>query len=201
VIRALIVLAVIVVVALVAGLVAELTAADPEHAKPDRLERPSGGRFPGPPAPPALSGADPSATGELVAVVTYLDALEQERLERERQAVAAYLDAIEQTRLADAAAAAARMAQARPTPGPPATSGGASGPHSDAWWWGVAVCEQGGRNDPYFGYFSWMDGSAAGMTWDQQVAKSNDLLRRAGREVGPWAASCVAAGYRASPGG
>lgn len=76
-----------------------------------------------------------------------------------------------------------------------------AGPHSDAWWGGVAQCEQGGRNDPYFGYFSWMDGSAAGLTWDQQVAKSNDLLARAGREIGPWAASCVAAGYRASPGG
>jgi hypothetical protein len=76
-----------------------------------------------------------------------------------------------------------------------------SGPHSDAWWHGVAVCEQGGRNDAYFGYFSFMDGSQGGKPWDQQVAAGNALLRSAGREVGPWAAACVAAGYRASPGG
>lgn len=86
-------------------------------------------------------------------------------------------------------------------PTPQTSTGSHSGPHSDAWWHGVAICEQGGRNDPYYGYFSWMDGSAAGMTWDQQVAKSNALLRSVGHEVGPWAASCVAAGYRASPSG
>lgn len=75
------------------------------------------------------------------------------------------------------------------------------GPHSDAWWQGVAMCEQGGRNDPYFGYFSFMDGSQGGRSWDEQVAAGNELLARAGREIGPWAASCVAAGYAASPGG
>jgi hypothetical protein len=61
------------------------------------------------------------------------------------------------------------------------------------------MCEQGGRNDPYFGYFSFMDGSQGGRPWADQVAAGNDLLARAGREVGPWAAACVAAGYNAAP--
>lgn len=81
------------------------------------------------------------------------------------------------------------------------TGSGYHGPHSDAWWQGVAQCEQGGRNDEYFGYFSFMDGSQGGKPWAEQVAAGNALLARAGREVGPWAASCVASGYRASPGG
>lgn len=73
--------------------------------------------------------------------------------------------------------------------------------HSDAWWHGVAICEQGGRNDPYFGYFSFMDGSAGGKSWDEQVAMGNALLARVGHEIGPWAESCVRAGYNASPSG
>lgn len=81
------------------------------------------------------------------------------------------------------------------------SSGSTGGGHSDAWWHGVANCEQGGRNDPYFGYFSFMDGSQGGRPWADQVAAGNALLARAGREVGPWAAACVAAGYNASPGG
>lgn len=75
------------------------------------------------------------------------------------------------------------------------------GPHSDAWWMGVAVCEQGGRNDPYYGYFSFMDGSSAGKSWEEQVAMGNALLARVGHEIGPWAESCVRAGYRSSPSG
>lgn len=74
-----------------------------------------------------------------------------------------------------------------------------NGAHSDAWWHGVAICEQGGRNDPYFGYFSIMDGSAGGLPWDTQVAMANNIIARAGD--GAWAASCQAAGYAASPSG
>lgn len=88
-----------------------------------------------------------------------------------------------------------------PTTSPPAPTSGCCGPHSDAWWHGVAICEQGGRNDPYFGYFSFMDGSQGGKPWDEQVAAGNALLARAGREIGPWAESCVRAGYAASPNG
>lgn len=108
----------------------------------------------------------------------------------EQQAVEAYLWAI-----------------AHPPPPPQAravvrsSSGSCCGPHSDQWWRGVAQCEQSGRNDPYFGYFSWMDGSAAGMTWEQQVAKSNDLLSRVSSESPAWAPSCVAMGYQYSPSG
>ena len=118
--------------------------------------------------------------------------------------VVAYVQAVE----AEQQAAAARAQEAlvrqrqRPVISTTPTSGTVnSGPHSDAWWQGVAMCEQGGRNDPYFGYFSFMDGSQGGRSWADQVAAGNALLLRAGREVGPWAASCVAAGYRASPSG
>ena len=74
-----------------------------------------------------------------------------------------------------------------------------NGAHSDAWWMAVSVCEQGGRNDSFFGYFSIMDGSAGGLDWSTQVAMANAIISRAGD--GAWAASCVAAGYAASPSG
>jgi hypothetical protein len=80
---------------------------------------------------------------------------------------------------------------------PPATHGG----HSDAWWHGIAICEQGGRNDPYFGYFSFMDGSQGGKSWDEQVAAGNALLASVGQESPTWAPACIAAAYSASPGG
>jgi hypothetical protein len=92
--------------------------------------------------------------------------------------------------------AAAAMAPANPSGNRPPDGG-----HSDAWWHGVAICEQGGRNDPYFGYFSFMDGSSGGKSWAEQVEMGNALLARVGREVGPWAESCVRAGYAASPDG
>ena len=76
-----------------------------------------------------------------------------------------------------------------------------SGGHSDAWWQGVAQCEQGGRNDPYFGYFSFMDGSQGGKPWADQVAAGNALLASVGSESPAWAPACVAAGYAASPSG
>jgi hypothetical protein len=49
-------------------------------------------------------------------------------------------------------------------------------------WWRVALCEEGGRNDPTYGYFgilpsSWLAygggayaPTAGGMPWDTQVA-------------------------------
>lgn len=99
----------------------------------------------------------------------------------------------------DAYQAAARAAVSHPAP--VMTSQGCCGPHSDQWWMGVAQCEQSGRNDAYFGYFSFMDGSQGGKPWADQVAAGNALLARAGRESPTWAQSCVDAGYRNSPGG
>lgn len=153
---------------------------------------------------------DPAVRGPILGTVPMVDFDEQYEIEQEkvRQYLAAvelqrqideYLNSLYQAQLQEQArqAAANRAAAAVPT----IRTNSGSGPHSDAWWWGVAICEQGGRNDPYFGYFSWMDGSAAGLTWEQQVAKSNALLSRVSSESPAWAASCVAAGYRASPGG
>lgn len=87
-----------------------------------------------------------------------------------------------------------RMARAVTKPSRPVSG------HSEAWWRAVAICEQGGRNDDFFGYFSYMDGSAGGgMSWADQVAKGNRTIATFGDHA--WAAQCVAAGYRASPGG
>ena len=74
-----------------------------------------------------------------------------------------------------------------------------AGGHSDAWWHGVAICEQGGANDSYFGYFSYMDGSAGGKSWADQVAMGNRTIATFGDHA--WAPRCVAAGYSAAPGG
>lgn len=145
--------------------------------------------------------------GAIVGIVAMSDpdeqfAIQQEvnaylaALERQRQ-IDEYLAALEAQRLAEEYARTHRTSSRAPA----LISSKSSGPHSDAWWWGVAICEQGGRNDPYFGYFSWMDGSAAGMTWEDQVAKSNALLASVSSESPAWAPSCVAAGYAASPGG
>lgn len=122
-----------------------------------------------------------AAVQEYLAVRYYLDVVFPGQ-----QAVEAYLYA---------------LAHPPPRPVSVARSGNCCGPHSDAWWRGVAQCEQSGNNHPYFGYFSWMDGSAAGMTWDEQVAKSNALLSRVSSESPAWAASCVAMGYQYSPSG
>jgi len=99
--------------------------------------------------------------------------------------LAAYLDAVKQ-------AQTAQVTQARSYPSN-------NGAHSDAWWQAVSVCEQGGRNDPFFGYFSIMNGSAGGLDWATQVAMANSIIASYGD--GAWAASCVAAGYEASPSG
>ncbi len=72
--------------------------------------------------------------------------------------------------------------------------------HSEAWWHGVAICEQGGRNDSYFGYFSYMDGSeGGGKSWAEQVARGNQTIAQYGDHA--WAQQCINAGYAASPGG
>jgi hypothetical protein len=104
-----------------------------------------------------------------------------------------YLAAIEASQKAEEAA---RSAMATSRSYTPVSNNGA---HSDAWWHGVSVCEQGGRNDPYFGYFSIMDGRAGGLDWNTQVAMANSIIASYGD--GAWAASCVAAGYAASPSG
>lgn len=125
---------------------------------------------------------------DYVQSVIYQEELARE--EAERQAAAA-------------AAEAARQQSVQPvrpsTPEDSASNGRPAGGHSDAWWRGVANCEQGGRNDPYFGYFSYMDGSAGGLSWDQQVAKGNATIAQYGESA--WAQACVNAGYAASPGG
>lgn len=119
-----------------------------------------------------------------VATVHYLEA----------QQVAAYLEAA-----AYLASLTPPPIAASSTPSSPSTA--RSGGHSDAWWTGVAQCEQGGRNDPFFGYFSFMDGSQGGQPWAEQVAAGNAVLANSASESPAWAASCVAAGYAASPGG
>jgi hypothetical protein len=59
-----------------------------------------------------------------------------------------------------------------------------NGPSSGSSYQALANCEQGGRNHPYFGYFSIMDGSAGGKSWDQQVAMVQAIKARAG--AGAW---------------
>lgn len=113
--------------------------------------------------------------------------------------VAAWGEAVAANQKAEAERAAAAKAAAAKKATVPAPSSNGHGAHTDAWWRGVSICEQGGRNDPYFGYFSIMDGSAGGLDWDTQVRMANAIIARAGERA--WAASCVAAGYSKSPAG
>lgn len=127
--------------------------------------------------------------------------------------VADYVHALDQARLADYlhAVAVGDLVQyleaqtpppttappiSEPILSPPVSGGGA---HSDAWWHAISICEQGGRNDPFFGYFSVMDGSAGGLDWSTQVAMANGIISRYGD--GAWAGACVAQAYTASPSG
>jgi hypothetical protein len=52
----------------------------------------------------------------------------------------------------------------------------------------LAICEQGRNgqpyNHPFFGYFSIMDGSAGGKSWDEQVRMVQAIKARAG--AGAW---------------
>lgn len=156
------------------------------QSMPDRRERPTADVNVGPGDLPDVEGAE--------AAVLAAFYQEQEHIEQERVAEAERV-AAEQA----AAAEAARVEAARQTSRPAPASSGSRGAHSDAWWQGVAVCEQGGRNDPFYGFFSIMDGSAGGRDWSTQVGMANAIIGRYGDSA--WAASCVAAGYRASPGG
>lgn len=177
-IRTAIVLAAVAVLATAQGLL----SSDPEHVAPPKRARPAAVTI-GP-------GSEPDTLTAVADVATAFYA-EQTRLENERIAA----------ELAEQAAAAerARVAETRPAPSPPASSGRDSGAHSDAFWRGVSSCEQSGRDDPRYGYLSIMDGSAAGRPWADQVAIANGIIARAGDSA--WAASCVAAGYAASPAG
>lgn len=113
--------------------------------------------------------------------------------------ISAYVAAVDQANL-DTYLAAVKAAEVKPASvAQSRTSVTNNGAHSDAWWQGVSVCEQGGRNDSFFGYFSIMDGSAGGLDWSTQVAMANAIIARAGD--GAWAASCQAAGYAKSPSG
>jgi hypothetical protein len=125
--------------------------------------------------------------GELVVSLNHYLAV------RDAEKLSAYLAAIEAQ---EAAQKASESVSRPPVTAPQATS---TGPHSDAWWHGVSICEQGGRNDPYYGFFSIMDGSVGGQPWDVQVARANGIVASYGDSA--WAASCVAAGYAASPDG
>ncbi len=119
-------------------------------------------------------------------------------LTAQSQAVHAYWSVVAAV---DASEGAERTREAQMVPVAPLAPQRATGGHSDAWWRGVAVCEQGGRNDPYYGYLSFMDGSMGGQPWSVQVAAGNALLASVGSESPAWAPACVAAGYAASPSG
>jgi hypothetical protein len=137
--------------------------------------------------------------GEAEAAVRYVEGVQREEVGK----YIAGLIAEEQAQAEAARIAAEQEAARQASMSAPAQPSGSrsSGGHSDAWWMGVAICEQGGRNDPYFGYFSFMDGSQGGKPWAEQVAAGNALLARVGSESPAWAPACVAAGYAASPGG
>lgn len=135
-------------------------------------------------------------------VAAYIDTVRAEELElaiaEQLAAAEAYVASVRAAQNA-AAAAARRIATASPA------NRGSSGGHSDAWWRGIATCEEGGRNDPYYGFFGKIDGAWAGLSWDEQVARANALLAQAGAERlsqhGPWADHSVDCAYAASPGG
>lgn len=126
----------------------------------------------GPPVAEVLPGSLPDVYGAL-------ETVRDQELERERQ---------------EAEQAAMEAARRAATP-----ASGRPGAHSDAWWHAIARCEQGGRNDPYYGFFSIIDGSVGGQPWDVQVARANGIIAEYGD--GAWAAACVAQAYAASPGG
>lgn len=172
----------------------ELVAHDPEHARPPHAA-PADARVQTGTFPLAVDGADVGGTQQTVIALT---AWVSAQIEQQRE-VDAYLAAVEAQRVEDAAAALRQRAAPTGDRTQPSAAPVNNGAHSDAWWHGVSICEQGGRNDPYYGYFSIMDGSAGGRDWATQVAMANAIIARAGDRA--WAASCVAAGYAASPSG
>lgn len=87
-----------------------------------------------------------------------------------------------------------------PTSSPQPRSQNEKRVHTDAWWHAISICEQGGRNDNFFGYFSLMDGSAGGgKSWATQVAMAQRIIDRAGDHA--WASKCVSEAYGAAPNG
>ncbi len=106
--------------------------------------------------------------------------------------------ALEAARAAEAARVAALAQKATQVPQAVSRTVPAAG-HSEAFWVAVALHEEGGANDPFFGYFGKIDGAWAGMSWDEQVVRANALIASYGD--GAWAASSIAAGYAASPSG
>jgi hypothetical protein len=98
----------------------------------------------------------------------------------EAQAVA-FVMAVQNAELAEFVAAlppppVARQRASLPLASSPTAGGGS--------YQALANCEQGGRNHPFFGYFSIIDGSAAGKSWDEQVAMVQAIKGRAG--AGAW---------------
>lgn len=94
-------------------------------------------------------------------------------IEEQERLVAEYVaSVVEQQRQAAAAAAVAAAAVARVQS--VVVSAGAGYP-SEAFWHKVAVCEEGGQNHPYFGYFGKIDGAWAGLSWDEQVRRAREL--------------------------
>lgn len=98
-----------------------------------------------------------------------------------------------------ARADADRASDIRPKTFAPNVTPSSTGGHSDAWWAGVSSCEQGGLDNPTYGYFSIMDGSAAGRSYAEQLAEARAIDASAGD--GAWAQSCQDAGWAASPSG
>lgn len=176
--------AIVLAVSLIVGAVAAAGAARREsrsvRVRPSRVQLVRPDRYPSP-------------VGELTALREIVD----DRHEREFLLVVTMVMNSERDRV-EAEARAEAAAQQEQVPGTTSTSHSASS-HSDAWWHGVSVCEQGGRNDEFFGYFSIMDGSSGGLDWNTQVGMANEIIANHGDYA--WAASCVDAGYRASPGG
>jgi hypothetical protein len=120
----------------------------------------------------------------------------------EARAVGDYIVAVERREVGDYLTAVARAdAMSTDSTG---SSTSSSGPHSDAWWHGVAVCEEGGVNDSWNGYFGKIDGAWAGQDWATQVAEANALAAQFGEresQGGAWADSSIDCGYLAAPGG
>jgi hypothetical protein len=125
-------------------------------------------------------------------------------------AVDEYATAVLDNQAAQAfATAEAAQASARAASSSTQTGSGRSAPTStpitsgpgDGGWQQVAICEEGGRNDPTYGYFgimpsSWaaegMGGTAGDYDWATQVTVG-DRINGGGP---PWApAGCASAGY------
>lgn len=183
----------VVAASFVLALTAALTPAAQSRSKPPAVPRVQ-------PAVLSSSSSDGVALAASQAPESALQIIGEERAAEEARVAAELAEraaAAEAERLAEAD----RVARARAAMANPVVPAGAPsrGPHSDAWWHGVSICEQSGNNHPFFGYFSIMDGSAGGLDWATQVGMANGIISRYGD--GAWAASCVAAGYAASPGG